>query len=102
MPPTVLCDAAQDLERCMVPMMCLDGDEIVEASLLGPADGVPKTSPTPEEEAVHLGDELEPQEAEEATICPCEHLGAPKAKNQPSSLTLHACLPLSCSTMLQW
>ena len=51
----VLCDAAWDLQRCMVPLMHLEGDEIMEALLLGPADDRPGMSPTLEEEAVLLG-----------------------------------------------
>ena len=68
--------------------------KVVEASLLGPADDMDhRMSPTWEEEAVLLGDELEPLEAPEATLCPYEHPGAPNPKNQPSSLKLHAHLP---------
>ena len=29
-PHTVLCNAAWDLQKCMAPLMCLEGDEIVE------------------------------------------------------------------------
>ena len=47
----------------MVPLMCLNGDEIVEASLLETMDDKPRTSPNLEEEAVILGEELEAQEA---------------------------------------
>ena len=50
--------------------MHLGGDEIVEALLLGPADNGLRTSPTPEEEAVLLGDKQEPQGA---STFPCEH-----------------------------
>ena len=32
----VLCKAVQDLQRCIAPLMWLDGDDIIEASLLGP------------------------------------------------------------------
>ena len=70
MPPRVLCDAAQDLQRCMALLMWLDRDEIVEASLLGPADNGPRAPATLEEEDVLLGDELELQEAQEATTSP--------------------------------
>ena len=63
MPPGDLCNAAQDLQRCMVPLMHLEGVEIVEASQLGLADDRPQMSPTLAEEAVLLGDEPEPQEA---------------------------------------
>ena len=37
--------------------MHLDGDETLEALLLGPTNDGPRTSLTPEEEAVLLGDE---------------------------------------------
>ena len=57
----------------MAPLICLDGDEIVKALLLGPAGDGPRTSPTLEEEAVLLEDEPEPQEAKEATTFSCEH-----------------------------
>ena len=43
-PSGVLCDAAQDLQRCMAPFMCLKGDDILEASLLGANDNEPGTS----------------------------------------------------------
>ena len=77
MTPRVLCNAAHDLQRCMAPLMHLDGDEIVEASLLGPTVNGLGMSPTPEE-AVLLGNEMEPLEAQEATMCPCECPGAPE------------------------
>ena len=35
-PAGVLCDAAQELQRCMAPLLALNGDEIVEASPLSP------------------------------------------------------------------
>ena len=35
-PTGVLCDAAQGLQRCMAPLLALNGNKIVEASLLGP------------------------------------------------------------------
>ena len=56
----------------MGPLMQLDSDKIVEASLLGPADDRPITPPTTEEEAVLLGDEPEPQKAQEVTMSPPE------------------------------
>ena len=59
----------------MSTLMHLDGDEIVEALLLGPADNGPRMSPTAEEEAVLLGNEPEPLGAQEATTCPCKCLG---------------------------
>ena len=77
-PPRVLCRAEWDLQRCMAPLMWLDSDEIIEASLLGPANNRPITPPTTGEEAVLLGDEPEPQEALEVTTLPPEHPKTPK------------------------
>ena len=51
----------------MPPLMWLDGDEIMEASLLGPANDKPIMFPTMEEKAVLLGDEQELQEVWEGT-----------------------------------
>ena len=93
MPPGVLCNEAWDLQRCMVQLMCLEGGEIVEVSLLGPADDGPGMSLTLEEEAVLLGDEPDPQEAKEATTFPVNTQKPLNQKNQPSILTLHAHLP---------
>ena len=56
------------------PLMQLASDEIVEASLLGPANDKPLMPPTMEEDAVLLGDEPEPQEAWEVTTSSPEHL----------------------------
>ena len=69
-PTGVLCDTAQELQRCMAPLMCLNGKEIVEASLLELMDDEPGTSPTLEEEATLLGEELEMHEAQDATTSP--------------------------------
>ena len=52
----------------MAPPMQLDGEEIVEVSLLGPDDDRLVMPPTMEEEAVLLGDEQEPKEAWEVTM----------------------------------
>ena len=54
--------------------MPLEVVEIVEVSLLRPADNGPRMFPTLAEEVVLLGDEPEPQEAQKATTIPCEHL----------------------------
>ena len=93
-PPGVLCNAAQDLQRCMASLMQLEGDEIVRALLLGPVDNRPRVPPTSEEEALPHGDELEPQEAQEDTTSPLNAQKPPSLKNQPSSLMLQAHLPL--------
>ena len=75
MPPRVLYNAAWDLQWYMAPLMWLDRDEIMEASLLGPTDDGTGVSLTPEEEAVLLGEELEPQQAQEATMSPWKPRG---------------------------
>ena len=51
----VLCDVAQELQWCMAPLLILNGDNIVEATLLRPTEGEHRMSPTPEEEATLLG-----------------------------------------------
>ena len=47
----------------MTPLMCLNGNEIVEALLLEAMGDEPGTSPAPEEEGTLLGEELELQKA---------------------------------------
>ena len=55
--------------------------KIVEASLLVPKNNELRASPTPAEEAVHLGDKLEPQKTQEAAALLGEHLEeTPKSK----------------------
>ena len=81
-------------QRCMPPLMCLDSGEIIEASILGPADDRPITPPTTEEEAVLLGDKPEPQEALEFTTSPPEWLKPQNWRNQLSSLMVQVHLPL--------
>ena len=67
MPTRVPCNSTRELQRCMAPLMCLSEDEIVEASLLGPAGNEHRTSPTPEEEATLMGEEPELPETPKAT-----------------------------------
>ena len=66
-PTRVLCDTARELQKCVAPLMILNGDDIVESSLLEPMGDEPATSPTLEDEAILLGEELELLEAPEAT-----------------------------------
>ena len=66
-PTGVLCDSVTELQRCIAPLMCLNGDEIVEASLLEPAGKEVGMAPTSEEEAILLGKEPKLPEAPEAT-----------------------------------
>ena len=46
MPTGVPSDSVRELQRCMAPLMCLSGDEIVEASLLEPEGEECRTSPS--------------------------------------------------------
>ena len=59
--------------------MILRGDDIVEASLLKPAGDECGTFPTPEEEAIFLGEEVEPPEALESAASLPEHLEIPRS-----------------------
>ena len=61
-----LCIVAQELQKCMAPLMNLNGDDIVEASLLELIGNELRTSPTLEEDAALLGEELKPPEVPEA------------------------------------
>ena len=88
MPARVLSKAAQDPQRCMVPLMQLESDEIIEASLLGPADDRPIT-PQPQKKKkkkqYSLGINLSLKKVQRL---PCLPQSIPKAqnwRNQPSS-----------------
>ena len=94
MPPRVLCDAAWDLQRYMASLMWLDGDEIVEASLLGPTDDKLRVPLTSEEETLLLGDEPETQEAPKTITSPLNAQKPLNPKNHLSSLMLQAHLLL--------
>ena len=72
-PSGVLCDAVDDLQRCMAPLMCLKGDDIFEASLLGATDNESRMSPTWAEEAALLGDDPTPQGTQVITTCPSSY-----------------------------
>ena len=61
-PTGILCDSAWELQTCMAPLMTLSGDDIVKASLLKPTEEECGTTPTLEEEAILLGEEVELQE----------------------------------------
>ena len=54
----VLCNMGWELQKCMAPLMSLNGDDIEEASFLEPMGNKPGTSSTTEEEATILGEEL--------------------------------------------
>ena len=72
----------------MAPLMHLSGDEIVEASLLEAMDDEPRTSPTLEEEATLLGEELELQEAQGAMVSSKIFQELLSLRNQLSGLML--------------
>ena len=55
-PTGVLCDVVWELQWDMAPLLVLNGNKIVEASLLRPIWGECRTPHTPEEEAALLGD----------------------------------------------
>ena len=44
-PTGVLCESAQELQKCMTPLMTLSGDNIVEVSLLKPMGDDHRTPP---------------------------------------------------------
>ena len=71
-PSGVLCDVAQDLQRCIVPLMCLEGDDILEASLPRATDNKLRMSLTLAEEAALLGDDPAPQRAWAIITCPSD------------------------------
>ena len=77
--------------------MHLDRDEIVEALLLGPADNGPRMSPKPEEEALLLGDEPEPQEGQEATTFHYEQPEIPKPKEPAEQSDTPSTVPPSAT-----
>ena len=52
----ILCGAIRELQQCMVPLMTLNGDDVMEASLVRPADEESGPSHTPEEETTLLGE----------------------------------------------
>ena len=82
MPPEVLCEVAQDLQRCMVPLMFLYRDEIVEFSLFRPMSKEHRTSSTPQEGIVLLGTEPPSQKSQEiATLLCIYQKDTPKPKD---------------------
>ena len=103
-PIGVLCDAAQELQQFMAPLSALNGEEIVDASLLRPAWGECRSSSTPEKKATLLGDhrceikcKIEPPPVpEQLEICefvqPAEWTAAPTA-SLPSSPSQPGHLP---------
>ena len=66
----------------MASLVQWDRDDIVEALLLGPGNDGPRMPQTSEEEAVLLGDELEPQEAQKFTTSSPEYPETPEPEEQ--------------------
>ena len=73
----------------MAPLMSLNGDDIVEALLLEPMGNELRTSPTLEEEATLLGEELEPLEAPEVTAFLQEYPETPKPEEPTEWIDTH-------------
>ena len=65
----------------------------METLLLRPMDDGPRMSPTLVEEAVLLGDEPEPKEAQEAASLPCEHLEETPKPKKPFEWSDAPCPP---------
>ena len=86
--PEYFGDVVQELQKCIAPLMCLDGDEIVEALLLEPTVDKPRTSPTLEEEAALLREELELAEVPEATAFLQECLETPEPKEPTEQIDI--------------
>ena len=66
--PDTMCGKVWDLQRCLAPLIQLDEEDIWEASLLESVQDEPMASLTPTEEALLLGEDLEPPES--WGICP--------------------------------
>ena len=94
----------------MVPLVSLSRDDIREASLLQPTGVEHGTSPTPEEEAILLGKEVELPEAPGSLpecmeipepVQPTKQTDAPSPSPPPSPLPQPCCLP-SWKTKKSW
>ena len=56
------------------PSLCLEGDDIMDASLFEAADNDPRVSPTLAEEAAFLGDDPTSQKGQKTTTSPPDHV----------------------------
>ena len=63
-PPSTMCGEVQDLWRCLLPLIQLDEEDILEASLLKSVEDEPVASLTPTEEVLPLGEDPESQGAQ--------------------------------------
>ena len=98
----ILCDSAQELQKCMAPLMILSKDDIVKASLLKPTEEECETYPPPEEEAILLGKEVKlPEVPSSLPECmeipklaePAEQTNAPSTALPPSPVLQPSCHP---------
>ena len=64
--PGIMCGTVWDLQRCLVPLVPLDEEDIWEAFLLMSVGDEPVASLTP---ALLLSEDLEPQEAQASALC---------------------------------
>ena len=96
-PTGVLCESAQELQKCMAPLMAFSSDKIVKASFLRPTGEEHKTSPTPEEETTLLDEVEPPQVPEQLQVHELVHLSewiaTPAASPHPSFLTISLPFP---------
>ena len=58
--PGIHCESAQELQKCMAPLTTLSCDDMGEASLLKTTGEEHVNTPTPEEKAALLGEEIKP------------------------------------------
>ena len=100
-PTGVLCDTVWELQRCMVLLMTLSGDDIAKASLLKSTEEECWTSPTSEEETILLGKGIKlPQVLGSLSewmeipefIEPAKQIIMPSASS-PSPMPQPSCLP---------
>ena len=85
-PTRVLCNVAWELQKCMVPLMSLNGDDVVKAMFLQPMGDKPRTSPALEEEAALLREELELPGAPEATAFLQKCPDSPESREIPKKI----------------
>ena len=64
-----MCGTVYDLQRCLAPILQLEEEDFLEASLLESAEEEPMASPTPAEEALLLGEDPEPQGVQASAPC---------------------------------
>ena len=62
--PSITCGPVRDLWECLVTLLPLHNEDIWEDFLLESAGDEPMASPTPAEEALLFGEDMEPQEAQ--------------------------------------